>query len=291
MFNVAGWSLPLVCAPMAYVGRARLARAVSQTGALGMMGFGSADSPQFVDEQFTRIPEGLPVGAAFMAWALDSDDQQYEAALRHRPAVVCLSFGDIKPWVSRAKDAGSIVLTQVGNVADIDAAIGAGVDGIVVRGMEAGGHGRNDVATLPLLAEALNRTDLPVLAGGGIATASGVRAVLVAGAVAAWVGTRFITANESDAKPANRKILAEANADDTVYTSVFDRAKKLAWPAEFGGRAIRTPFVDQWVDRLDELEALPEAIDVTPIYAGQGVGFCGESEPAAEIVEKLLDFH
>ncbi|MDO5729605.1 MAG: nitronate monooxygenase [Actinomycetaceae bacterium] len=137
----------------------------------------------------------------------------------------------------------------------------------------------------------MKRTDRPVLAGGGIATAAGVRAVLEAGAEAAWVGTRFITAEESDAKPANRKILAEATADDTVYTSVFDRAKKLAWPAEYGGRAIRTPFVNEWSGRLDELEALPEPLDVTPVYAGQGVGFCGESEPAAEIVEKLLDFN
>ncbi|MDO5729604.1 MAG: nitronate monooxygenase [Actinomycetaceae bacterium] len=139
MFDIVGWSRPLVCAPMAYVGRARLATAVSETGALGMMGFGSADSPRFIDEQFALIPSGLPVGAAFMAWALEKDDSAFNRALVHRPAVICLSFGNIRPWVSRAKDAGSVVLTQVGNVRDIDAAIRAGVDGIVARGMEAGG--------------------------------------------------------------------------------------------------------------------------------------------------------
>lgn len=286
--RVSGWTRPLVCAPMAYVGTAQLARAVSQTGALGMMGFGSAHSPEFIHSEFEQIPDGLSVGAAFMAWALEKDDSAFDAALEHSPAVVCLSFGNIKPWVKRARDTGAVVMTQVGNVADIEAAIEAGVDAIVARGMEAGGHGRNDVATLPLLAEVRRRTDLPVLAGGGIGTAAGVRAVLEAGAVAAWVGTRFITAEEAGTSEVNRKHLEQACADDTVYTSVYDRAKKLAWPAEFGGRALRTPFVDEWQERLDELEALPEALDVTPIYAGQSVGFCGKPEPAAAIVAELL---
>lgn len=287
ILGIDGWDIPLVCAPMAYVSHAPLAVAVSRTGALGTMGFGSADSVDFIHDNFQQIPDGLPVGAAFMGWALTKNDDAYYAALEHKPALICLSFGDISTWVKPARDAGAVVVSQVGNINDIEAAIAADVDAIVVRGMEAGGHGRNDVALLPLLAEAKRRSSLPLLAGGGIGSAAGVAAVLEAGATAAWVGTRFITAEESSSSKQARQRLLNATADDTIYTRVFDVAKKLAWPPEFGGRALRTDFVDQWHNRLEELASAPEPYQVTPTYAGQGVGFCSQDETAADIVREL----
>lgn len=223
-----------------------------------------------------------------MGWALEQDDAPLQALLAARPPAVCISFGDIRQWVEPVHAAGATFFTQVGTVAEAVAAEAAGVDAIVVRGCEAGGHGRNEVALLPLLAEVLSRTHTPVLAAGGIGSAAAVSAVRSMGALAAWVGTRFISARESGSNAQARAALAQAGADDTLYTNAYDRAQQLAWPPEFGGRCLRTDFTDQWHHRQAELAQLSEPMDVTPIYAGQGVGFCGPSVPAAEIVQELL---
>ena len=109
------------------------------------------------------------------------------------PALVSLSFGDITPWVGRLREAGVIVATQVGDVDGALAAAGQGVDVIIARGAEAGGHGLDAVATLPLLQGVLDAVHLPVLAAGGIVTARGLAAVLAAGAAGAWLGTALLS--------------------------------------------------------------------------------------------------
>src|SRR5690349_11358865 len=42
---------PIIGAPMAYVGRGRLARAVSEAGGLGMIGIGSTESVEFLTRE------------------------------------------------------------------------------------------------------------------------------------------------------------------------------------------------------------------------------------------------
>src|SRR5262249_21849694 len=84
------------------------------------------------------------------------------------------------------REAGVTVATQAGTLAEAQAAEQAGVDVIVARGGEGGGHGRNDVATLPLLQMVLDAVAAPVLAAGGITRPPGPAAVLAAGAGGAW---------------------------------------------------------------------------------------------------------
>src|SRR5699024_6204281 len=120
------------------------------------------------------------------------DRAPLDAAIAARPALVSVSFGDYRPYVGPLQEAGIAVATQVGDVAEAVEAARAGVDLVVARGAEAGGHGRNRVATLPLLQAVLDAVDRPVLAAGGISTGRGLAAVLAAGAAGAWVGTAFL---------------------------------------------------------------------------------------------------
>ena len=52
-YLTASWGLhyPIIGAPMAYVGRGRLARAVTQAGGLGMFGIGSSESVEFLRQE------------------------------------------------------------------------------------------------------------------------------------------------------------------------------------------------------------------------------------------------
>jgi nitronate monooxygenase len=296
-----GLSVPVIAAPMAGVADAGLAVAVGRAGALGCIGVGSTRGAEWVSAQLEAATSaGVPFGIGFMAWALAADPSGFELALRARPSLVCISFGDIDPWVRRARSEGIAVAVQAGTLAEALAAERAGASLVVARGAEGGGHGENAVATLPLLQQVLDAVSVPVLAAGGIATARGLAAVLAAGAAGAWVGTAFAGTLEATSSPAARAAMQLADAADTFYGRVFDIAQRLDWPERVGGRALANDFARRWAGRETDLAAEVSAGDsvtaamararadgdpsVAPVYCGQGVGQIRTGVPAAEIV-------
>jgi nitronate monooxygenase len=300
--ELLGLDVPIVQAPMAGVSDGRLAGAVSAAGALGMVGVGTSSTAAWVREQSAVAAQGAggrPFGIGLMAWVLPGAPEQLDAVLDTRPAFASVSFGDLGPYVPALHEAGIVVGAQVGTLAEALQAEQAGVDVVVARGAEAGGHGRDTVATLPLLQRVLGRVEVPVLAAGGISTARGLAAVLAAGAAGAWIGTAFAACPEAQTVDLARERLLAADETSTVYGRVFDVGQRLAWPPEFGGRALRNGYFDQWVGREDELardDAAHEAVvaarkqldpDVAPIYAGQGVGELSRAQPAADVVHEL----
>jgi len=295
-----GIEVPVVGAPMAGVAHGRLAAAVSAAGALGMVGVAPFADRDWVAEQceIARRP-GRPFGVGLLGWSLAGHPGQLDAAVEAGPALVSISFGPYEAHVGRLRDAGIAVATQAGTVEEARAAERAGVDVVVACGAEGGGHGRDEVGTLPLLQAVLDAVGLPVLAAGGISGPRGVAAVLAAGAAGAWVGTAFLACEESETTPAALARLLDVSETGTAYGSVFDVAMGLDWPPGYGGRALRNAFFDRWVGREEELAADPGAVealraarragdfDTAYIYAGQGVGSLARARPAAEVVAEL----
>jgi len=295
-----GLRVPVIGAPMAGPGEGPLAAAVSAAGGLGMVGVGSARTGAWVREQAAVAGAGgAPYGVGLMAWALDRDPGPLAAVLEVRPALVSVSFGGFEPHVARLRDAGLRVAVQVGNVEEAGRAERAGVDLLVARGAEGGGHGRNEVGTLPLLQAVLDRAGVPVVAAGGIGTARGLAAVLAAGAVGAWVGTALLTTREAGTPAGARQRLLAASDTATSYGRVFDVAQRLGWPAEYGGRGLRNAYFDRWADRLEELAVDDRAAaeleqaraagdyDTAYVYAGEGVGLLTEERSVAEVLGGL----
>jgi nitronate monooxygenase len=291
---------PIVGAPMAGVAGGRLAAAVSAGGGLGMIGVGgSATAEAIAAEARIAREHGRPFGIGLMAWVLERRPDQFDAAVDTGAAMVSVSFGDYTPWVGRLHDAGIAAATQVGDVESARAAAGHGVDVIVARGAEAGGHGHDRVATLPLVQAVVDAVDVPVLAAGGIAAPRGLAAVLAAGAAGAWIGTALLACTEAASTPAARERVIAAGETGTVYTRIFDIALGIAWPPEFGGRALANEFSRTWAGREDELAADRQAreravaarekgdFDTAVIYAGQGVGLVTRERPAADVVSGL----
>lgn len=291
-----GLSVPVVGAPMAGVSSGRLAHAVGAAGALGMIGVGPTTPASWITEQVRVAASGGPYGVGLMAWARRHQPAQLDAVLEARPDLVSVSFGPYAETVAPLRDAGCVVVTQVGTRDDARAAEQAGVDAVVARGGEGGGHGRDAVATLPLLETVLEAVDVPVLAAGGISSGRTLAAVLAAGAAGAWVGTALLACTEADTSEAARRMLFAAAETDTVYGHVFDVATRMDWPDEFGGRSLRNGFFDRWSGREGELAADAAAFDelaearrrqdyaTAYIYAGQGVGLLTRTRPAAEVV-------
>ena len=295
-------SVPVVGAPMAGPGEGPLAAAVSAAGGLGMVGVNASRSPAWVVEQAAvAAGPGAPYGIGLMAWVLERDAAQLDAVLGLEvpPALVSVSFGPFEPYVDRLRAAGVRVAVQAGNLAEAVRAERAGADLVVARGGEGGGHGRNEVGTLPLLQAVLDRIEVPVVAAGGVGTARGLAAVLAAGAAGAWVGTALLTTREAGTSPAARQRLLAAEDTGTAYGRVFDVALRLAWPEEYGGRGLRNTYFDRWEGRLDELagddaaaaelRAAQEAqdLDTAYVYAGQGAGLLTEERSVADVLADL----
>jgi nitronate monooxygenase len=285
--------VPLISAPMAGPGGGRLAHAVSVAGGLGMFGVNDSRSPEWIAAE-ARVAgaEGAPYGIGLAAWALDKHPEQLDAVVALRPTLVSVSFGEYADAVGRLRDEGILTATQVGCLDDLEGAIDAGVDVIVARGGEGGGHGRNIMATLPLLQLVLDRTELPVYAAGGILNHRGLAAVLAAGAAGAWVGTAFLGTVEAAGTPAAKAALFDAQA--TGYGRVFDEAQEVGWPHEFGGRSVANRFFEEWIGREEELDegartrfraaVSGQDYSVAHLYAGEGVVALTHETTAADVV-------
>lgn len=290
--DLLGVRIPILNAPMTPQAGGAMARAVSEAGAFGMLGFDEDESEDEIAAQveiLKRAPS-VPFGIGLVAWVLERRPQLLDLAIAAQPRFVSISFGDPAPYVPRLHDAGILAGSQVQNRKWAQTAIDAGVDILVAQGTEAGGH-TGAVGTLPLLQIVLEMTDKPVIAAGGIATGRGFAAVIAAGAAGAWIGTPFLLAQEARNSQAARERIAASDETQTIYTRVYDRVQKKAWPHEFGGRALRTPFVEQWTDREDQLASDPDAAAAfrpeEKVYAGQAVGLMHGVKPAAQILREI----
>jgi nitronate monooxygenase len=299
------WDLrvPIVLAPMARVGGGELARAVSAAGGLGMIGIGSATATDWIGAQAALARrDGHRFGVGLMAWALEDRPELLDAALEERPFAVSISFGDPAPHAERVHAAGAVLVSQVSDRDTALRAVDAGVDVLVAQGTEAGGH-TGAVGTLPLLDVVLrvgDRSGLPVLAAGGIASGRALAGVLAMGAAGGWVGTRFAASAQALGTDAAKRRIVAAGEADTVHTRVFDLAQGIPWPRRYPGRALRNAFTDRWHGREDDLAAdrsgpaadLAAAAgrddyDTMYVYAGQASGLVDAVEDAGELVTRM----
>jgi nitronate monooxygenase len=275
-----------------------LAAAVSRAGGLGMIGMGSSATADKLAAELPHVANlNRPFGIGMVEWVVAAQPDLLDTALAAGPSVLSVSFGENWDWVRGAHDAGVLAAAQVPDLAGAQRAVDAGVDVVIARGAEGGGHGQPIIGTLPLLTELLDHLSVPVLAAGGVSSGRGLAAVLAAGASAAWVGTAFIACTESLLSDATRDRLLTASNTDTVTTRAFDIALGYAWPPSLPERVLRNDFSDRWDGHEDALGAdaaaeLAEAIaaeDFTrsPINAGQGVGALTAVRPAADVISQL----
>jgi nitronate monooxygenase len=254
------------------VGGPGLAAAVQETGGLGMVSWGE------------EIPEGC--GLNILAPFLPSPEQVADAA--GRATVVAFFYREPAPGIVAAvHHNGALAGWQVGSTGEAVAAASAGCDYVIAQGVEAGGHVRGTVALEQLLADVVERVQVPVLAAGGIATGERVAQLLSLGAEGVRVGTRFLTCAESNAHEDYVARLLAASGEDTCLTEWFGDG----WP-DAPHRVLR--------DALEHAQAsgcrspLPPArghrgtIRDCALYAGAGVGDVTTVETVAQVVADLM---
>jgi NAD(P)H-dependent flavin oxidoreductase YrpB (nitropropane dioxygenase family) len=328
--DLLGIDVPILCAGMGSVAGPELVAAVSEAGGLGVLGVSGA-SPEGVRRRIAATREltsrrlGVNVIIDEEGWATSAEDRELlraevAAAVAENVAAVVLFWGDPAPYVELAQGSGVPVLVQVGSLAEAEAAAAAGVDGIIVQGVEAGGHVRGTSSIwelLPAVVEAV--PSLPVLASGGIGDGAGIARALQLGAQGVSLGTRFVASEESAAHPDYKRRIVESTAADTVYTEdLYD----IHWPGA-PTRTLRNRTFDEWdaagrpppgsrpgegtavgTLRLPSGEAyeLPRYggagsplvtfegdLDYQAMWVGESVEVVHDVLPAAEIVRRLVE--
>ena len=298
-----GIRYPVISASMTGVAHGELARAVSRAGGLGMLGIGSNVEVGVLEREAAVASDGgsLPFGVGLTAWALPDRPELLDATIAQRPALVSLSFGQIRRQDVQALQAGGILVSaQVNGPQAALAAVAAGVDLIEAQGTEAGGH-TGTVATLPLLQRLRQDIGLPMVAAGGIATPEALAAVLVAGAEGARVGTCLLLSHEAVIAQAARERLRAAEVSDTTLSPLFESALRPRWPDEYPMRSLTNRFTSRWEGRIDALAKDEPALaqlaaavarddfDIAPVMTGQVVGLLRHARPAGDIITELAE--
>jgi nitronate monooxygenase len=84
-YLTTSWHLryPIIGAPMAGIGRGRLARAVSEAGGLGMIGIGSTEPVELIAREaaIARGTDQGRFGIGLMAWAIESRPELLDTAI------------------------------------------------------------------------------------------------------------------------------------------------------------------------------------------------------------------
>jgi enoyl-[acyl-carrier protein] reductase II len=213
--TLLGVDYPVVQAPMTYIARAELAAAVSESGGLGMIETLTPEGR--ADLRRVRVLTIRPVAANLMIQGWKSDpsivDTLAEAGVRH----VFTSAGDPALFTARLHDAGMTVIHVVGSLRAAIKAVDAGVDALVVEGVEGGGFksalGASTMVLLPLVAA---HVDLPIIAAGGMCDAQSAAASLVLGAEGVQMGTRMLASRESLVHNNFKDAIVAANDAGTV---------------------------------------------------------------------------
>ncbi|CEN60102.1 hypothetical protein ASPCAL02543 [Aspergillus calidoustus] len=319
---------------MLNVATAPLSVAVSEAGGLGFLAGGFdvsllesnlEEAVQLVKqstelEQFYAGTGILPIGVGFLNWGADLT-KSIAAIEKYQPCAAWL-FGpksipdDLRPWAERVRtvtDGKTKIWVQIGTVDEaIAVAEALSPDVLVVQGSDAGGHGLAQSASIitlvPEVKDALAKrqikTNIPLLAAGGIADGRGMAASLALGASGAVMGTRFLASSEANiARGYQDEVLrASDGGTSSVRSTVYDRIRGiLSWPTRYDGRGIiNKSYIDAMNGMSDEEnKALyeeelkkgdlgwgPDARLTT--YAGTGVGLVNETLRAAEIIANVI---
>jgi nitronate monooxygenase len=301
-----GVTHPILLAPMDVVAGARLTAAVSRAGGFGILG-GGYGNQAWLEGEISKLA-GLraagdwPFGIGFITWSLAKQPQLLDLALTARPRAVMLSFGDPRPFASRVRNAGALLICQVQSEEMATQALEAGADVLVAQGTEAGGHGasRSTMDIVPATVD-LAAGRVPVVAAGGIADGRGLAASLALGAAGVLLGTRFYASLESDGHDDAKTRICAASGSDTVRGVIFDISRRNLWPAPFTGRCLVNDHVRRWAGRELELMQNIEAVapeyakareegnfDIAAVIAGEAVGLIRDVLPAGDIIERMI---
>jgi len=292
--SLFGIEYPIIQGGMAHVGTAELAAAVSNAGALGIIGCGYYQ-PDWVQQQIrltkqkTPKPFGIniPLTSPFVKEVI-------EVILREGVPIVATGNASPEPYIPLFKRAGMKIVPVVASVNAARRVARLGVDAVVAEGMESGGH-IGEVTTISLVPQVVDAVKIPVIAAGGIADGRGLVAALALGAQGIQMGTRFVCSTEAVAHLKYKQKILAADDRATVVTG-----QSTGLPL----RALKNALTDQYLE-LEKGGATKEQLNLFgegrmrlgiiegdteegSLLAGQIAGMIKDIKPVRAIIQDIV---
>jgi len=292
-----GIDFPIIQAGMIWCSGWELASAVSNSGALGLIGSGSM-YPDILREQIKKCKKATnkPFGVNVPLLYPDIE-KQINIILEEGVKIVFTSAGNPKTWTQILKQNKVTVVHVVSNTKFAMKSQEAGVDAIVAEGFEAGGHnGREETTTLCLIPQVKQAVSIPLIAAGGIGTGRGMLAAMALGADGVQIGSRFVVTEESSAHIHFKNAIINANEGDTQLTLKQLTPVRLM-KNKFFNRILGAELKGASVDELKELLGRARAkkgmfegdLDEGELEIGQVSALLKEIKPAAKVIEEIMN--
>lgn len=217
LIEILGSRYPIILGPMRFITFGKMAALVSMHGGFGQIA-ASGLTPERLREEIKQAKAltNKPFGINFPIYR-PRTDELIEVVIEEGVKTITTSAGNPQKFIDKIKKAGLKVLHKVSTVEMAKKAEDASVDGIIATGIEAGGHvGRNGITTFCLIPQLVKSIGIPIVAAGGIADATALRAVLALGADGIEVGTRFLATKECLVPDYFKQMIIESKSDSTV---------------------------------------------------------------------------
>lgn len=277
----------MVAAPMFLVSGIELVVAAANAGIVGAFPTLNARTPALLDAWLAEIKDrtqgasGLVAANLILHPSNVRRDDDLDIVINHRVPWVITSVGSPANVVERVHAYGGQVLADVASVRHARKAMEAGVDMLVLLTAGAGGN-TGWINPFAFIEEVRGFWSGPLAVAGCLSTGRQVKAIQVAGADMAYIGTPFIATPESMASPDYKEALRGAGADDIVKTDAVTGI-----PANF----LKSSLLAQGIMQADGSLLPKGASDLaswkTAWSAGQGVAAVGAVETVAGRVEIL----
>lgn len=291
--QLLGTEFPLIQGGMANIATGEFAAAVSNAGALGLIGAGGMTAQQLREEiHRCRALTHKPFGVNIMLMNPDAEAMA-KLVVEEGIPVVTTGAGNPAGYMADWKAAGIKIFPVVAAPLLAQRLEAAGADAIIAEGTESGGH-VGEMTTMALVPQVADAVSLPVIAAGGIADGRQLLAAFALGACGVQLGTCLLVSRECPIHDNYKRALLDARGSDTTVTGRI---------AGVPVRILKNKMARQYVAREKagaekfELEqytlgSLRRAVfdgdvETGSLMAGQVAGQLSEIKPLRQIFEEL----
>lgn len=232
--ELLGIEHPLVQGGMQGVGRAELAAAVSDAGALGILTGLTQPTPDALAAEIERCrtmtDKPFGVNLTIFPTTKSPDYAAYARAIVESGVTIVETAGTpaVRPIWEQLKEHDVTIVHKCTSVRHAVSAERRGVDVVSIDGFECAGHpGEDDIPGLVLIPCAADQVSIPLIASGGIADGRGLVAALALGADGANMGTRFCATEEAPIHPNVKQAYVENDERGTnlIFRQLHNTAR------------------------------------------------------------------
>ena len=293
---------------MGGVARSELVVAVTEAGGFGFLGMVREPLSLIrreVEAVRQRTTKRFGVNLIPAATERELLHQQLDTCIELEVPVVALFWDLVEGVVEQLREAGILVVCQVGSAAEGVSAQQAGAQILIAQGLEAGGHVRGTIPLKSLLPELLSCSDVPVFAAGGIVDGADLADALKLRADGVVIGTAFLASPESFAHDYHKQSIIHAQSKNTILTEMFH----INWPIGAPVRVLQNtatrgekgdPFGPEQIIGEEDgrpiylfstdspLRSMTGDFEAMALYAGQGVDKINAIIPAGERLRAIV---